>query len=217
MLFIGHHWSFSPTTRSALWAARSTVRFIEPSRSEEPPAHRITLAVSPPKGDRMSWMVEKLSELGADALVPTVFQRSIDAGVRVATAKAERWRRTAVEAAKQCGRNFLLEVKVPFPLDGLLKDSERFDLGIVLIPEHPGAPSPHGGPERVSTLDGVVRSLKAVPAETLVLVGPEGGISPEESERIREAGFRPASLGSRILRIETAALAAAAVLRSAWD
>jgi 16S rRNA (uracil1498-N3)-methyltransferase len=165
----------------------------------------------------MSWMVEKLSELGADAVVPTVFQRSLDAGVRVSTAKAARWRRTAVEAAKQCGRNILLEVKAPFLLDELLKESARFDLNIVLIPEHPGPSSVHGGPETVPSLDGMVRGLKAVPAETLVLVGPEGGISQEESERIGEAGFRTVSLGSRILRIETAALAATAVLRSAWD
>jgi 16S rRNA (uracil1498-N3)-methyltransferase len=194
-----------------------SIRFEEAPRHEEGSKHRLTLALSPPKRDRMAFAVEKLSELGADALIPTVFRRSLDAGVRVDTSKIVRWRRTAVEAAKQCGRSFLLDVRAPCTLDSLLEKSVHFDLKIVLSTAQHAPPSHAEGAENNLPFTEVLHRLESDPGESLVLVGPEGGFTPEEDHRIREHGFVPASLGKRILRIETAAAAAAAIFRSCSD
>ena len=194
-----------------------SIRFEEPLRHEAGSKHRLTLALSPPKRDRMAFAVEKLSELGADVLIPTVFRRSLDAGVRVDTSKIARWRRTAVEAAKQCGRSFLLDVRAPCTLDDLLKELAHFDLKIVLSTAQQ-TPSSHAEiVDRNLPFKEVLQRLESDPDESLVLVGPEGGFTPEEDHRIREHGFVPASLGKRILRIETAAAAAAAIFRSCGD
>ena len=165
----------------------------------------------------MAFAVEKLSELGADMLIPTVFRRSLDAGVRVDTSKIARWRRTAVEAAKQCGRSFLLDVKVPCTLDALLEDLAHFDQKIVLsTAQHARASHTEGAEKNLPFIE-VLHGPESAPTESLVLVGPEGGFTPEEDHRIRENGFVPASLGKKILRIETAAVAAAAIFRSCRD
>jgi 16S rRNA (uracil1498-N3)-methyltransferase len=171
------------------------VVFTEALRTAPAPASRLTLAVSPPKGDRMTFLVEKLSELGADVLIPTVFERSVDAGVTVRTAKIGRWRRTAVEAAKQCGRAFLLEVCEPMSLLDLQARVLDFDHAVLLAPG--GVP-----------FERVLAAFTPLPRSVLILVGPEGGITSRESA---DLGLPCASLGTHILRIETAAVAAAAI------
>ncbi len=187
-----------------------SIRFTEPLRKEEAPSNRLCLAVSPPKGGRMTFLVEKLSELGADRLIPAVFRHSTDAGVRVSTAKVGRWRRTAVESAKQCGRSFLLAVDDPCPADALIEAISRFDSKFVLVT----GKNRLGG---VPPLQDLLLGQDTSPGRTLIVVGPEGGFSPEEAARMEEAGAHPASLGKRILRIETAAISAAALFRAAWD
>jgi len=175
-----------------------SVRFTEPLRRFPESRHRLLVAVSPPKGDRMTFLVEKLSELGADVLIPTIFERSLDAGVKAGTAKIRKWRRVAVESAKQCRRPWLLEVKAPEPLGGLKSLVPSIDLAVVF--ETDQAP---------------FEQLLAptAPASGLLIVGPEGGITSKELSGLE---IMKASLGSRILRIETAALAATAIYRSKY-
>ena len=181
------------------------VRFLAPPRRAVPPDVRLHLAVSPPKGDRMNFLVEKLSELGADTCLPLVCRRSVDAGVRRETGRVERWRRTAREACKQCGRAFLMAVEPPRPLEDLVREGPAGRRWIVLLPQ---------GKETVSLRSVLEARPLQAGEEAMILVGPEGGFTPEEEGAILAAGARPASLGRGILRIETAALAAAALFRA---
>jgi 16S rRNA (uracil1498-N3)-methyltransferase len=174
------------------------VTFTEALRVTPAPGFRLALAVSPPKGDRMTFLVEKLSELGADALLPTVFDRSLDAGVTVRTSKVHRWRRTAVESAKQCGRAFLLEVCDPLRFHDLKPRFTDYDHVVLLEPGR-------------DPFKKIVGTFQPLPRSALLIVGPEGGVTSEESA---DPALLRASLGSNILRIETAAVAAAAIYRS---
>lgn len=163
--------------------------------SSEPTAAggRLTLAVALPKGDRQKWLIEKLTELGVDRLVPLQTTR----GVAEPTAAAiERLRRGVIEACKQCGRCRLLEITAPGTLQSIVS----------LAP-----------PARRLLADpaGLPLAAAATPTggDLLVAVGPEGGFTTEEVAAAEAAGFRRVSLGPHILRIETAAIAMAAAYR----
>jgi len=154
------------------------------------PRHGLTLAVALPKGDRQKWLVEKLTELAVDRLVPLVTAR----GVAEATESARgRLERGVIEACKQCGRNTLMEIAAPVTLEAL---ADRHPDALRLI-AHPG-----GRP-----LDDCIRASSG---EILAAIGPEGGFTPDEIAAAERLGFERVSLGPHILRIETAAIAIAA-------
>lgn len=162
----------------------------------------ITVAQGIPKGQKMDFVVEKLSELGAAAIVPFVSERSVvlDPGDH----KIGRWRRLAKTAAAQCGRDSVPEIAAPVRFDDLLQTFEQYDL--VLFPWELAAQP---------ALNTVLPNLLGNVRRVLVIVGPEGGFSHAEAERARESGAHVIGLGSRILRTETAALALVAVLNYA--
>jgi 16S rRNA (uracil1498-N3)-methyltransferase len=153
----------------------------------------IRIASALPKGDRADFMLEKLVELGVAAFVPLVCERS---AVVPREFKREKYRRAVVEASKQCGRNVLMEVRPPVRLAEFLKEP----LGGAKRILHPGVES--------SSPPGTVTPP---PAEVAVnwLIGPEGGFTESEVLAALDGGWSPARLGPRILRIETAAIAAA--------
>jgi 16S rRNA (uracil1498-N3)-methyltransferase len=162
-----------------------------------PPPLPVTLVVALLKGEKMDLVVQKATELGATRIVPAASARSV---VRLEPAReasrVERWRRIAVEAARQCGRADAPEVTPPAPLDQALAGSAA--AARVLLHERAAAP---------------LRSiLPARTASVAVAVGPEGGFSPEEVEAAARAGWVIASFGDRVLRAETAAIAALAVV-----
>ena len=166
----------------------------EPLPPQPGPARPLTIAVALPKGDRQKWLVEKLTELGAKALVPLVTAR----GVAEATASAQaRLARGVIEACKQCGRNTLMEIAAPATLEAV---ADRHAGALRLI-AHPG-----GRP-----LDDVLRTNAG---DVVAAVGPEGGFTPDEIAAAERLGFERVSLGPHILRIETAAIAIAANLAS---
>ncbi len=166
----------------------------DPMPAQPGPARPLTIAVALPKGDRQKWLVEKLTELGADRLVPLVTTR----GVAEATASAQaRLARCVIEACKQCGRNTLMEIAAPATLESL---ADLYPKAQRLI-AHPG-----GRP-----LDDCIR---AGSGEILATIGPEGGFTPDEIAAAERLGFERVSLGPHILRIETAAIAIAATLAS---
>ena len=163
---------------------------------------RLVLAVSPLKGDRMELVVQKATELGVAELWPVVTDRT-DAAARPALhgSRTERWERVASGAAEQCGRAVVPRVAPTTTLDGLL--ARALDGTRVVLLETPGQVA-----------------LSALPVDPLaslvLLVGPAGGFAPAEAERLRAAGFLPASVGPRILRAETAAVAAVAIAQALW-
>lgn len=159
-----------------------------------PPAVAVTLAVALPKGDRQKWMVEKLTELGVARLVPLLTTR----GVAEATDSARsRLERGVVEACKQCGRDTLMEIGAAASIADLLAAAPPGTRALLA--------DPHGPPPEAATAEGTSAAI-------LVLVGPEGGFTAEEVAAAEAAGCRRVSLGRHILRVETAAVAAAARL-----
>ncbi|MDR2240509.1 MAG: 16S rRNA (uracil(1498)-N(3))-methyltransferase [Zoogloeaceae bacterium] len=157
-----------------------------------------TLAQALPSGDKMDFVVQKAVELGVARIQPLAAARSVMrlSGERAAR-RVEHWRQVAVSACEQCGRNRLPQIAP-------VRDLRQW-LGS--LPPDDGACrlqlSPHGG-QRLRDVAGARRFL--------LLIGPEGGFAPEEAEAARRAGFAELSLGPRILRAETAGLAALAAL-----
>jgi 16S rRNA (uracil1498-N3)-methyltransferase len=149
---------------------------------------RLEVAVPLPKGDRAQFLVEKLTELGATALVPLRTRRSV---VHPRETKLDKLERHVIEASKQCGRNVLMRVG---PLTDWEEYCRRGDLPALRVLAHPGGAAMPG----VSGQD------------VAFAVGPEGGFTDEEVEVARSAGWHVAGLGPRVLRVETAALALAA-------
>ena len=145
----------------------------------------LTLAVPLPKGDRQRWLVEKAVELGVARLIPLLTVRS-EGGQSDPSAKLLRY---VIEASKQCGRNRLMEIAVPVQWSALVGETE-----VRRLVAHPG-----GQPLAQITL--------APPTDSLVAVGPEGGLTDEEIAQAVEAGWQVVDLGDRLLRVETAAVA----------
>ena len=163
---------------------------------------RLVLAVSPLKGDRMELVVQKATELGVAGIWPVVTFRT-DAAARPALqgSRGERWERVASSAAEQCGRAVVPEVAPTTTLEGLV--ARAFEGQRVVLLETPGhAP--------LAALE--VDASRAL----LLLVGPAGGFEPSEAEALLASGFAAASLGPRILRAETAAVAAVAIAQALW-
>ena len=147
------------------------------------------LAFAPVKRTQLDWLVEKATELGVARLMPVVTRRTV-----VERIKGERLRSIAVEAAEQCGRTMLPVIDELVALERLLKDRDSGRM-LYFADETGGEP--------------MVTAFESGPG--LILTGPEGGFTPEERALIRAAvGVKPISLGPRILRAETAALAAVA-------
>lgn len=161
----------------------------------------ISLAQGIPKGAKMDYVVEKATELGLARIVPFVAARTVGDGERAG--KLERWRRLVKTAAQQCGRTDVPEVATPLAFAVLVESFATYDL--VLVPWELADAAPLR--ERLpSLLAGGARSV-------LVVIGPEGGFSGDEARAAESAGAHLVSLGSRILRTETAGLAVAVALR----
>ena len=152
-------------------------------------AIEVTLALGMPANERMDWLVEKATELGAAAIRPLVCERSV---LRLDGERAERkrahWQGIAVAAAEQCGRTRVPEVLAPEPL-ALALDAPR--QGFVLSLAAGALP---------------LKDLPLPSGPLWLLSGPEGGLAPAEEALALAAGMRPLSLGSRVLRAETAPL-----------
>lgn len=157
---------------------------------------RWTVASALPKGARADWMVEKLSELGAHAFVPLITSRSVVAPE--GKSKLGRWARLAEESARQSRRIGVMTIEPPIHLPCLL--------------EHLTSPAwfLSAGSGAAPIVDAIARLGDA--DELTLLIGPEGGWSPDEIAALGSAGLTAVSLGATILRVETAAVAAGAIL-----
>ncbi len=170
---------------------------------------KVTLLQCVPRGDRMDFVVQKATELGVERIVPVLSQRSV---VRLdaaqAASKQAHWRAVAVSACEQCGRNRLPTVDAAQPLlnylGAMTPQKTSGQLRLILEPE---------GAEQ----DSRVRSIEAAGAPIAraeIAIGPEGGFSPEELDAFQLSAFARLGLGPRILRTETAAIAAIIMLQT---
>lgn len=163
-----------------------------------------SVAAAVPKGERADWMVEKLSELGCNRFTPLITERSVVAPKGVG--KIDRWVRLATESAKQCRRPGVMEIDPPIELEPFLRDVPTtggasawfFDTGSTVIP---------------------IRQMliaEQPPRELTMMIGAEGGWSEREIDRMLDARLKPIALTATILRVETAAVAAGALVAAMW-
>jgi 16S rRNA (uracil1498-N3)-methyltransferase len=185
------------------------VRFNLLGEIESEPAMPVTLVMSIFKFDHMEWAIEKATELGVAAIVPVVARRT-DKHLAVAAMKrVERWRRIAHEASQQSRRSNVPAIADPLKLADLVKAASTVQR--VVLAEQ----------ERGTTLRGFMEQTIANAGTEMpqleIAIGPEGGWAPEEAALFGANGWRAVSLGPRILRAETATIAALAVIGSMMD
>lgn len=169
-----------------------------PAEAALPEGAAIWLGFGLAKGDKPEWVIQKATELGARRILPLATERSVvKLDLEKGAARAERWRKVAAEAARQCGRADVPAVDAPGPLLPALAGAPA---GFAKLVFHPG-----GAPlaEALGSDSGF-----------LLCAGPEGGFSPREVEEAVAAGARLASLGPRVLRAETAAITAVALVQA---
>jgi 16S rRNA (uracil1498-N3)-methyltransferase len=174
----------------------------------EPPSPEstleLTLAVALLKGEKFDLVVQKACELGAARVVP-VETKHADVRLRDerdAQRRVERWRRLALEAAKQSGRARVPAVEEPAPFTLFVESASRAHEARVLFAEGGGTP-----------LDSLTTESGGHPSMLVALVGPEGGWADEEIEHARAHGWHVITLGGRTLRAETAAITVCALLQ----
>jgi 16S rRNA (uracil1498-N3)-methyltransferase len=181
---------------------RAVLNVLPPVAVDRELGFRLEIVAALPKGDRGDFLVEKLTELSATRLIPLQTQRSV---VLPKENRLANLRHAVIEASKQCGRNVLMEIE---RLRSWPEVAASPDLPAVRVILHPG---PDG--VAVASLDsGAIRS-----GGIALAIGPEGGFSDEEIDEAERNEWRKVSLGPRILRVETAAIAMAAwVGASSW-
>jgi 16S rRNA (uracil1498-N3)-methyltransferase len=157
----------------------------------------LTLVQGVSRGERMDWVVQKATELGVRRIVPILTERSVvKLDERQSEKKLQHWRAIAISACEQCGRNRVPEVAAPSNFFDAIRATDASAARLLLSP----------------TASLRSRDLPRPTAVTL-LIGPEGGLADNEEEFAIRTGFQPVQLGPRILRTETAAIAALAALQ----
>jgi 16S rRNA (uracil1498-N3)-methyltransferase len=163
---------------------------------------QLTIAAAVPKGTRADWMIEKLSELGVDRFIPLIARRSVV--LPRGTGKSDRWARLAEESARQSERSGVMRIDPLTDISALVERAKAENM----IAWH------------LSLAENSVPIAELIgdlPPALMVLVGPEGGWTTEESALLESAGIGAVRLTGTVLRVETAAVAAAAVIQSSMN
>ena len=189
--------------------AADEIRFNLLAEVQADPALPVTLVIAVYKFDRMEWAIEKATELGVAAIAPVIARRTEKHLAQAAEKRAERWRRIVHESAQQSRRCDVPLIHAPAPLAERVRAASAATR-IVLAEQ-----------ERTITLrfcvdQAIAASQNEMPALEIA-IGPEGGWAPEEEALFDANGWRAVSLGPRILRAETAAIAAMAVVASCLE
>lgn len=197
----------------------------------EPPID-VTLFQGIPKADKMDYIIQKCIEIGVKRIIPVMTARTVVrfANKKDADSKVTRWRRIALEAAKQCDRGIVPEIGDPVGFDAAVKQAADLDLRLLPYEEESCGSlrrqlkdfSEASQSDASSSGEGVSDSRCSVLPDDYtgtpdkktiaVFIGPEGGFSQDEAEKAVQGGFVSVTLGPRILRTETAGLAAAAII-----
>jgi len=198
LLFNGEGSEFEATVTAA--GKRSLTLGVGPgSAAARDTALPVHLGIGLARGERMDWVVQKCTELGVATITPLALARcnaKFDQGR--GDNRLRHWRQVAISACEQCGRNRLPLIEEPMPL-------ERW------LAQRTGAPG-----FVLHTADSKPLARADSPAQVRLLVGPEGGLDNNEFAQALAAGFTPWSLGPRVLRTETAPVAALAILQYVW-
>jgi 16S rRNA (uracil1498-N3)-methyltransferase len=162
----------------------------------------ITLGQGLPKADKFEWVIQKTTELGVAEIVPLITERAIpQRSARHVATRASRWEKLAREACKQCGRAVVPRLYSPTSLETFFATFQSMDLKLVFWED-----------EETRRLSTVLAASERVTSAAIV-IGPEGGLTPQEVARGEAYGFAAVGLGERILRTETASMVAVALLQ----
>lgn len=180
------------------------------SCNQTEPRVKVTLIQGVPKGEKMELIIQKTVELGVCTIVPAMMERTV---VRFHTAqdaakKQSRWQKIAEEASKQCGRGVVPQVAMPRSFKQVLSQISAQSVKLIAY-ENEQENSLKARMDAAIQLGDVT--------EICVIIGPEGGISPEEFQWAQDAGFESVSLGRRILRTETAGIAVLSAVRYVFE
>ncbi|MET3208913.1 UNVERIFIED_CONTAM: 16S rRNA (uracil1498-N3)-methyltransferase [Paenibacillus sp. PvR008] len=184
-----------------------TATIIEPLEMTSEPHVQVTIAQSLPKGDKMETVMQKCTEIGATGFVPFLSERTVvQYDAKKEGKRLERWRKIVKEAAEQSHRNRIPEISAPMTWKELLASFSQYDLICYCYEKEQGR-----------QLRDVIQPLaeqwtSADKPRVLLVVGPEGGFSEAESLEAEHAGAQSTGLGKRILRAETAGMAALACI-----
>src|SRR5438477_8767355 len=194
-------------TAEVVDVTRGEVRLRKLHETETPPLRcRITLGQAIPKGKNMDLIVQKAVEIGAAEIAPLISERTIvDLDAKEAEQKQAKWQQIAIEAAKQCGQNWLPQVHAPRKLKDFFSHTGNFDLRLI------GSLQPDAIHLK-KILGDYTDQHRDRPKSVLMLVGPEGDFTPAELALAKTNGCLPITLGPIILRVETAAIYCLSVL-----
>ena len=201
LVFDGEGSEFEATI-TAIGKTSATLRVSERTLAATESSLRVHLVQGISRGERMDFIVQKATELGVKRITPVLTEFGV---VKLDAARGakrrEHWHRVAISACEQCGRVRLPLIDAPIPLKNWFGNKpQHVDSEIIL---KPGATTP-------------LKHIESPVTKICVLIGPEGGFSKTEYEDAGVAGFRAVSLGPRVLRTETAAIATIATLQSEW-
>src|SRR5690242_3341594 len=188
-----------------LTSERGELKIVESHPSDREPSIPINLAVGLTKGEKLDWVIEKATELGVTTIIPFSSNYTVPKldGDKIQK-RSERWRKIAVSAAKQCGRSRIPEVYSLRSFENFVCESWPETLKLICWENETE--------QSLRELFGKYRETKSV----LLAVGPEGGFSKSEVELANAQGFQSVHMGRRILRAETAALAALTLVQFLW-
>ncbi len=187
---------------------QTIVRLVEAVETVSESSVSITVAQSVLTGDKMDAVVRDLTMLGVASVQPICSSRTeVGAAAIARSHRVERWRRVAVASAKQCGRAVVPSIADPLRLQDWLA-ADTSGVRLILVEPAGDVPAGRSGAECVSH-DGPQRSVS-------LLIGPEGGWTPQEADMACRAGFVPWTLGARTLRAEAAPVVAVAILQYRW-
>ena len=183
---------------------------IETTSKQKESAISIHLVQAVPKGPKLDFIIQKTTELGVNAITPVISERSV---VRIEKERAEeklrRWKKIALEAAQQSNRLDVPEIELPVSFHDYMASFKKGDLNLLLYEG-----------EKKTGIKEVLKAAQEAKSEIrtiILLIGPEGGFSHEEVEMAVEAAFTPVSLGSRILRTETAPIVALSIVQYEFE
>ena len=176
-------------------AAQLRILSVQPAAAESP--LKITLLQAICRGDKMDWVLEKATELGVTHIIPVQSERSeVQLDSERASKRREHWQRVVISACEQSGRAFVPQVEALQPLANRLSSQIAATAKLIL--------EPGGGP---------ILTTGAL-ASVVLAVGPEGGWSERDLAQLKLAGFSPVAIGTRVLRTETAGMAAISVMQT---
>lgn len=169
---------------------------IEKRKAESEPSCCISLYISLTQREKFEWILQKCTEAGVSNIIPVTTERTLIRKSSYALEKKERWEKILKEAAEQCGRGSIPVLKEPENFEQAIKTGLSSNISLLFWEA-----------EQQNTLRDVLAPVKRSAREISLMIGPEGGFSDEEAESALHAGWLPVTLGKRIYRMETAAMA----------